>query len=95
MLCKGQKFTSRNLEVALPATISFDGKGELEDPFFVENNSCIRIRFKLLGDTLSGTIIDPSVTIFPNVKAQLSIEREVIAEDYVIWNSIGKSLRTL
>lgn len=40
----GQKFSARNLEVALPLTIQFDGKGDpTDDPFLVGPNAYVTV----------------------------------------------------
>lgn len=44
----GQKITSKNLEVSLPATIYFDEKVEMEDPFLVGENSYVQVLFNVV-----------------------------------------------
>ncbi|EGC31352.1 hypothetical protein DICPUDRAFT_156811 [Dictyostelium purpureum] len=128
----GQKFTGRNLEVALPAEIVFTsntqppipptlivsgGSGSQnvtafpnlafpiidqsssdvddpldKDPFCIGSNSYIRIFFKIQSCTLSGLNIDTKkVIIYPTTKFKLNVEREIVSNDYVIWNSLGSS----
>lgn len=78
----GQKFTGRNKEVALPATLYFDGDTSIQDPFFVGGNGYIKLKFKILAESLSGVTIEPkSIKIFPSMKPQVQIEREIISDE--------------
>jgi AP-5 complex subunit mu-1 len=115
----GKHFTtSRNLEVAMPATVKFHPPPSTfppdNDPFCVGNNAYInvrffffvclffsflsffliplrsQIRFKITGDTVSGTNVEEkSITIFPSSKTQINIEKEISSDHYMIWNSLG------
>eukprot|EP01090_Pellita_catalonica_P023347 TRINITY_DN9553_c0_g1_i1.p1 TRINITY_DN9553_c0_g1~~TRINITY_DN9553_c0_g1_i1.p1 ORF type:complete len:472 (+),score=52.33 TRINITY_DN9553_c0_g1_i1:1-1416(+) len=87
----GQKVLSRKLEVALPATVSFTGQPEIVDPFFVGANSYMQMQFKVVQYTLSGMSVNTkSLSIYPNSKVFAELERETIAKNYIIWNSLGK-----
>lgn len=79
----GQKFTSRNKEVALPATIYFDGETSIEDPFLVGTNCFIKLKFKILAESLSGVIIESkSIKLFPpSLKPQIQLDREIISDE--------------
>jgi len=91
----GSKFTSRNREVALPATIYFnlsvksskDGDG---DPFCVGPNCYAKMEFKVLGYS-HVAIVPKNVVIYPKgVPPKISVDRFFMAREYVIWNSWGK-----
>jgi len=65
---------------------------ETSDPFCVGLNSYVKLYFKILNYTLSGMSIDSKkLSIFPNVKAKVTVEKEVISSQYTIWNSLGES----
>lgn len=95
----GNKFTSRNLEVALPATICFEKSSndnsptQLEDPFCVGTNAYISINFKVNDWTLSGLNIDKKqFAISPKTaNNQLTVSRRLVSGEYLIWNSWGKA----
>jgi len=92
----GQRFTSRNLEVALPGTISFDGDSSAndgDDPFCVGSNAFVEVRFKVLGCTLSGMDVETGAsgpTIYPQTKASVAVRKEVVSKNYILWNSLGQ-----
>eukprot|EP01119_Soliformovum_irregulare_P010421 TRINITY_DN2557_c0_g1_i2.p1 TRINITY_DN2557_c0_g1~~TRINITY_DN2557_c0_g1_i2.p1 ORF type:complete len:400 (-),score=113.13 TRINITY_DN2557_c0_g1_i2:40-1239(-) len=62
---------------------------ETSDPFLVGNNSFVQMRFSILGDTMSGLAIEGNQT-FVSGKIQSSVEREILADNYVIWNDGGE-----
>jgi len=92
----GQRFTSRNLEVALPGTVIFDGDSlanQGDDPFCVGSNSFVEVRFKALDTTLSGMDIEGGQggpTIYPQTKVGVTVRKEVVGKNYIIWNSLGQ-----
>lgn len=58
------------------------------------------MRFKILGDSLSSLAIDNNgIMLFPvppnKSQPNITVEREIIAEDYIIWNSLGQSRVTM
>jgi len=103
----GDKFSSRNLEVSLPAFIFFegdntsdyyDGLGGVvgiqgnEHAFCSGRNCYAEVKFKSLDCTISGFGIESkSVNIYPTRSATLSIGRTVESLDYKIWNSLGNA----
>lgn len=93
----GQRVSSKNLELALPATVIFEPETQSPgDPFLVDLNCYIEVRFKLLDHCLSGMQVDPRNTIFyPQVKVHLNVSREVVSGTYLIWNSLGASRHAL
>eukprot|EP01113_Clastostelium_recurvatum_P001046 TRINITY_DN10444_c0_g1_i5.p1 TRINITY_DN10444_c0_g1~~TRINITY_DN10444_c0_g1_i5.p1 ORF type:complete len:372 (-),score=2.77 TRINITY_DN10444_c0_g1_i5:12-1127(-) len=116
----GQKFTGRNLEVALPAEISFNGETstapllssatlgwlspsavaatesaileeQRNDPFCREENTYVKLYFKLVGSSLSGLTMDTKrISLFPNARVKIGIENEIYSSSYTIWNSLGQ-----
>lgn len=95
----GTKFTHRNLEVALPASVYFEaGDGVIRDPFLAQNNnSYVALNFRILNWTASGVNIErKNISIFPKPSNKLYIiDRSVTSEDYKIWNSLGQALHCL
>lgn len=50
----------------------------------------IKLTFKIIGETISGIDIDTkTLSVYPNSKFQLQIEKEIISEEFFIWNSFG------
>ena len=62
------------------------------DPFLVGNNSYVDMRFKFFRQTLSGMDIHKAISIFPSVKADVSVLKEVVSGSYKIWNRDGASV---
>jgi len=97
LLYEGHRFTGKNLEVALPAIILFDGESKsVTDPFLIGSNTFVQVRFKIVGDSLSGVDVNArNLSLYPSSKAQISVEREIIADenDYIIWNSMSEAVR--
>eukprot|EP01116_Phalansterium_solitarium_P025173 TRINITY_DN9510_c0_g1_i1.p1 TRINITY_DN9510_c0_g1~~TRINITY_DN9510_c0_g1_i1.p1 ORF type:complete len:473 (-),score=169.40 TRINITY_DN9510_c0_g1_i1:414-1832(-) len=91
----GTKFSGKNQECSLSAIIHFDADQQPpvpDEPFLTGANAYIQLRFKMLDASLSGVSVDaPTLSIYPACKPQLTIEREVVADDYVIWNSVGNA----
>jgi len=90
----GTKFTARNKEVALPATLHFNinSKGEKadDDPFCVGANCYVKMEFKILSyGHLS--IVPKNVSIYPkgNTTPKILIDRCLVSGEYLIWNSMG------
>jgi len=51
------------------------------------------VRFKALDTTLSGMDIESGAggpTIYPQTKATVSVRKEVVGKNYIIWNSLGQ-----
>ncbi|PRP74777.1 hypothetical protein PROFUN_06638 [Planoprotostelium fungivorum] len=89
----GQKFTSRDKQVALPATVTFDAsRAVVIDPFLVGTNAYVSLSFKMIGDNLTTIDIDTrSIVVYPNGRAQTNVMKEIVSDDYIIWNSLGDS----
>lgn len=92
----GNKVGSKNLEMSLPGSIYFDPTSTeihmTEDPFLKGHNSQIKLHFHILDWTVSGFHVSnknvglmPKSTTFKNME----IQKSVISEDYIIWNSLG------
>ncbi|ELR23507.1 adaptor complexes medium subunit family protein [Acanthamoeba castellanii str. Neff] len=90
----GQRFASRNLEVALPASVVFDGVSrstDIFDPFCTGASCYVQAHFKVIDHTLSGINIDPkSVVVNPSTKVQVVVMRETVGNQYFVWNSLGQ-----
>eukprot|EP00053_Salpingoeca_punica_P006584 m.61891 g.61891 ORF g.61891 m.61891 type:complete len:461 (+) comp13755_c0_seq1:108-1490(+) len=95
----GPKFPGREMEVALPATITFqpsDGAPRSGDLFCTNQNQFARVSFKSIEGSMSGTTADPSsLVLFPNSKPKLQTNHFLVSEDYIIWNSLGQVRFTL
>ena len=101
----GTQFTSRNREVALPATLQFKSSegasrdtstGALEDTadhFCVDRNAYVQLNFKMQNFTFSRMEFDKThVSFYPKAaKAQFMLTQQVVSGEYLIWNSLGKA----
>lgn len=89
----GHKFTGRTLELALPAIIYVEGKPDPnDDPFLINQNSFVKLRFKIIDDCLSGISVNTNSLMIdpkPSSKLQIQLTREIISTEYIIWNSLG------
>jgi len=89
----GQRISTRNLEVALPATIFFDkvaAPHPKTDPFCTGSNAFIKLHFKVVDYLLSGLNIDTRNTaVYPNTKLQMQVNRQLCSGQYLVWNSWG------
>jgi len=90
----GSKWTSRNKEVALPATVFFvppkEGSNYHDDPFCTNANCYAKMEFCI---TSFGhiSIIPKNITLLKSASVQkINVERSFIAQEYIIWNSWGK-----
>ncbi|KAG2394267.1 hypothetical protein C9374_004031 [Naegleria lovaniensis] len=94
----GNKWKTK--ELSLSGTLTFNQTSssdtmaivkDVSDPFFVNKNSLVRLQYKLLNMSLSGVIIDPkTVSLNSSLKLEaVTIKREIVAEDCVIYNSRG------
>ncbi|XP_057868146.2 AP-5 complex subunit mu isoform X2 [Cryptomeria japonica] len=64
---------------------------ELEEPFTWEAYNFAKVSFKLLGGTMSGMSVDPkAVTIYPVAKVPCEFSAQVLAGEYILWNSLGR-----
>ncbi|KAK0046910.1 AP-5 complex subunit mu-1 [Biomphalaria pfeifferi] len=97
----GQKFTSKDQQAILAATVVFSGSDQglpaptVEDAFCRGNNSYAQLSFKIPDFTHSGCGIDAkTVQLLPSTKFKLNLSREYSTVDYKIWNSIGEALST-
>ena len=84
----------KTTEMSLSATLTFNSAEfvkDVSDPFFVNKNSLVRLQYKLIGNTVSGLIIDPkTVSLNSSLKLEsITIKKEVVSEDCVIYNSRG------
>lgn len=94
----GTRFSTANLEVALPATVQFDAaegaapeESSDRDVFCVGDTAYAKIMFKLNSHNVSGLSVgQEGVTIVPKGNVQVVVERSLEADDYVIWNSSGE-----
>ena len=84
-------------ELSMSATVTFNptdsasASKDVSDPFFVNKNALVRLQYKLLNSTVSGIMIDPK-TISLNSTSKLegiTVKREIVSEDCVIYNSRG------
>eukprot|EP00727_Mastigamoeba_balamuthi_P008025 m51a1_g3843 Adaptor protein complex 5 (AP-5), mu subunit (503) ;mRNA; f:359487-361146 len=101
----GTRFSSSNLEVAMPATVTFDvaaaaaaqqDKQEGDDAFCSDGvTGFVRLRFRIRDWTASGASVDAkkgvSVVPVPKSKPSISVRRTCMSGDYLIWNSLGNS----
>jgi len=89
----GHKFTGKNLELALPAIIYVEGKPDPnDDSFLINQNSFVKLRFKIIDDSLSGISVNTNSLMIdpkPSSKVQIQLSKEIVSNDYVIWNSLG------
>lgn len=91
----GTRFVGRNMEVAMPGSITFDPTVIIEgseDPFCVLPNAYIDIRFRIPDTSLAGLNLDTrQVTINPKPSGLkgISFERHLASDKYIIWNSGG------
>lgn len=89
----GNKWKTK--ELSLSGTLTFNQSDtilkDVSDPFFVNKNSLVRLQYKLLNMSLSGVVIDPkTVSLNSSLKLEaVTIKREIVAEDCVIYNSRG------
>ncbi|CAG5134532.1 unnamed protein product [Candidula unifasciata] len=97
----GQKFTSKDQQASLAATVTFASADQglpapsVEDAFCRGNNSYAQLNFKIQDFTMSGCWIDPkSIQVSPSTKFKLQLNREYLSVDYKIWNSGGEALTT-
>ncbi|BFZ12460.1 hypothetical protein BsWGS_15499 [Bradybaena similaris] len=97
----GQKFTSKDQQASLAASVTFANSDQglpapsVEDAFCRGNNSYAQLNFKIQDFTMSGCCIDPkSIQVSPSAKYKLVLNREYISVDYKIWNSGGEALTT-
>jgi hypothetical protein len=92
----GTRFSGRNLEVALPGTIVFDPTVIIEgseDPFCILPNAYIELRFRMPDTSLAGLSLDTkqvSIAPKPSGLKGISVERFLISDRYLIWNSGGQ-----
>ncbi|XP_059178156.1 AP-5 complex subunit mu-1-like isoform X2 [Physella acuta] len=98
----GQKFTSKDQQALLAATVAFSGPDQglpaptVEDAFCRGHNSYAQLQFKIEDFTHSGCSIDnKSVQVSPSSKYKLTISRDYTSIDYKIWNSSGEALTTM
>lgn len=98
----GQKFTSKDQQALLAATVTFSGTEQglpaptVEDAFCRGNNSYAQLMFKIQDFTHSGCGVDAkSIQVSPATKFKMTISREYSSIDYKIWNSNGEALTTL
>jgi len=91
----GTKFTNKNKEVALPATVHFNlatkhTKNGDGDPFCVGSNCYAKMEFKVLGYS-HVNIVNKNIVIQPKgAPPKITVDRYFMAGEYVIWNSWGK-----
>lgn len=46
----------------------------------------------MIGDNLTTIDIDTrSIVVYPNGRAQTNVMKEIVSDDYIIWNSLGDS----
>jgi AP-5 complex subunit mu-1 len=97
----GQRIGAQNLEVALPAMVSFEGAAvaaaATSDPFCAGLTCYARVRFRVLNWTPSSCVLDPKkISVYPALKTRpaIVVEHTAFSGEYIIWNSLGKSRRT-
>ncbi|KAH9509247.1 AP-5 complex subunit mu-1 [Bulinus truncatus] len=95
----GQRFTSKDQQAILAATVTFSGAEQglpaptVEDAFCRGNNSYAQLSFRIADFTHSGCNIDmKSIQVLPATKFKLTLTREYSTVDYKIWNSVGEAL---
>lgn len=90
----GQRMLGKSLEATFDAHVTFKGDGEgvpvpYDDPLLGGRNSYIKLRFRIPGATLTGLALTKgSLAVYPTCKCNTTVNREVIAKDYMIWNSL-------
>jgi len=97
----GPKFLGRNREAALPGTVYFQKdarerpapyrqKTSTTDAMCVGQTAYVSLHFKILDEGLGKLAIDTqNLTVYPNQKPKVIVSRELEADDYLIWNSLG------
>ncbi len=67
---------------------------DVSDPFCAGANACVQIIFALNDYSVGGCTIDPgTVTSSSSAKVKVQVARRVLAGEYLIWNSLGRSRR--
>lgn len=103
LLSPGQRFSGRNLEVALPASLTFaentnDSPLQSSDPVRTGNaeafctgvNAFVQIDFRV-SEFSHRSLLAQDVVIFPKGNpAALTVERSMMSGRYIIWNSWGR-----
>jgi AP-5 complex subunit mu-1 len=88
----GTKWTSRNKEVALPASIFFKdlNNNSGDDPFCFNANCYAKMEFSLINFGHIN-IIPKNITLVKSANVQkITVDRTFTSSEYIIWNSWGK-----
>lgn len=94
----GAKFVGKQNVVAFPGVIHFHMEPGLDDadPFCVGLNAYAQLSFRMIDCSAIGATLDAgNVSVLPPVKAKVTAVREVVSDDYRIWNSLGQARHCL
>jgi len=87
----GSKWTARNKEVALRASVIFNPNKKMEsgDPFCEGSNCYVKMEFK--AQSFSHVSVAKNISVVPksSIASKVKEDRFFISGEYVIWNSWG------
>eukprot|EP00002_Diphylleia_rotans_P020689 TRINITY_DN4012_c0_g1_i3.p1 TRINITY_DN4012_c0_g1~~TRINITY_DN4012_c0_g1_i3.p1 ORF type:complete len:496 (+),score=103.74 TRINITY_DN4012_c0_g1_i3:50-1537(+) len=90
----GDQVATRNREASVVLVVYFEPQGKVAvvDPFLTGANSYAEVRIKAK-EIFSGTVVDTkNIQIYPAVKPTVTLEKETITAQYLVWNSLGESI---